>query len=87
MDDAAGSLLGEGSDDFFFPAFFFRRTALQMCSCFFRLAQDGAVQALHHCLLLRDASELQVVKVPRQSEESAERVATETAKRHHPPVD
>ena len=53
----------------------------------FLLAQVLAVQDLHHGLLLRDLSESQVVKVPRQSEELAEMTATVTAKRHHPPVD
>ena len=40
-----------------------------------------AVQDLH-----RDLLESQVVKVPRQSEELAEMIATVTAKRHRPPV-
>ena len=53
----------------------------------FRLAQVLAVQDLHHGLLLRDSLELQVAKVPRQSEELVEKIATVTAKRHHPPVD
>ena len=46
-----------------------------------------AVQDLHPGLLLRDSLELQVAKVPRQSEELVEMIATVTAKRHHPPVD
>ena len=53
----------------------------------FLLAQVFAVQDLHHGLLLRDSLESQVVKVPRQSEELAEMIATVTAKKHHPPVD
>ena len=53
----------------------------------FLLAQVLAVQDLHHGLLLRDLLESQVVKVPRQSEELAEMIATVTAKRHNPPVD
>ena len=51
------------------------------------LAQVLAVQDLHLVLLLRDLQESQVVKVPRQSEELVEMIATVTAKRHHPPVD
>ena len=46
-------------------------------SCFFLLK----------CLLLRDSLESQAAKVPRQSEELVEMIATVTAKRHHPPVD
>ena len=53
----------------------------------FLLAQVSAVQDLHHGLLLRDSSKLQAAKVPRQSEELVEMIATVTAKRHHPPVD
>ena len=53
----------------------------------FLLAQVLAVQDLHHGLLLRDSLELQVAKAPRQSEELVERIASVTAKRHHPPVD
>ena len=50
----------------------------------FLLAQVLAIQDLHHGLLLRDSLEFQVVKVPRQSEELVEMIAT-VAKRHHPP--
>ena len=53
----------------------------------FLLAQVSAVQDLHHGLLLRGSLESQVARVPRQSEELVEMIATVTAKRHYPPVD
>ena len=51
----------------------------------FPLAQGEAVQALHHYLLLQGSSGLLEVKVPRQSEESVEMAAAETA--HAPPLE
>ena len=53
----------------------------------FPLAQGEAVQALHPYLLLPGSSGSLEVKVPRESEQSVEMAAAETAKKHHPPVD
>ena len=50
----------------------------------FPLAQGEAVEALHPFLLLQGSSGSLEVKVPRQSEESVEMAAAETAKRHPP---
>ena len=90
LDEAAGSFLGDNPGEFgFSPGFFFFPVFCFLVDCsalgeLLPLAQGEAVPALHHYLLLQGTSGLLEVKVPRQSEESVEMAAAETAKRHHP---